>query len=73
MSSNVVGGNWESTVENNSYGIMVSLMSNLDSQRSTKSNCNVTIDEEENITCSNHPPRVEPTKFGLNKAYYSTL
>ena len=45
------------------------LMTDLVNQRSTRSKCNVTKDEEENITCFNKPnfrlPRVESVKFGL--------
>ena len=45
-------------------------MTNLGNQRSTRSNCNVTIDEKENITCSNKSnfrlPRVKTVTFGLN-------
>ena len=48
----------------------IDLLTDLGSKRSTKSNCNVTIDEKENITCSNKsyfcPPRVKTVKFGLN-------
>ena len=49
---------------------MIELMTNLGNQRSTGSNCNVTIDEKENITCSNKSnfrlPRVKTVTFGLN-------
>ena len=49
---------------------MIELITNLGNQQSTRSNCIVTIDEKENITCSNKSnfclPRVKTVTFGLN-------
>ena len=49
---------------------MIDLMTDLGNQRSTRSNCNVTIDKKENVTCSNKShfrlPRVKTIYFGLN-------
>ena len=49
---------------------MIELMTNLGNQRSTRSHCNVTIDEKRTITRSNKSnfrlPRVKTVTFGLN-------
>ena len=46
---------------------MIDLMCDLGNQRSTRSNCNITIDIEEDIICSNKPtfclPRVKTVRL----------
>ena len=49
---------------------MIDLMTDLGNKGSTRSNCNVTMEEKENITCSNKSnfclSRVKSVKFCLN-------